>query len=65
MNDVSHHDRFMVTLVAAADWTEFLICQSITLLAVTDIRLGLRDRASQTRHLLLRHIDDMKCQSLC
>ena len=59
-----HHDSLVITLVAAADGAKFLIRQCIALFAVADVGFGLRDGSGQARHLLLRHIDDVKCQSL-
>ena len=59
-----HHDGLVIAPVAAADWTKFLIRQRIAFLTVTDVGLGLRNGSRQACHLLLRHIDDVKCQSL-
>ena len=59
-----HHNSLVVAFVAAADGTQFLIRQSKTLFTITDILLRVHHRTGQTFHLLLWHVNDVKCKSL-
>ena len=59
-----HHDGLVIAPVAATDGTKFLIRQRIAFLAVADVGFSLCNSSRQARHLLLRHIDDVKRQSL-
>ena len=61
---LNHHDGLMVSPVTAADWTQFLIRKGKALLAVTHIIPGPGHGSRQFLHLLLGHVDDVKCQAL-
>ena len=61
---LNHHDGLMVSPVTAADWTQFLIRKGKALLAVTHIIPGPVMASRQFLHLLLGHVDDVKCQAL-
>ena len=59
-----HHNGLVIAFVAAADRAKLLIRQRIAFLAVADVGFSLCNSSRQARHLLLRHIDDVKRQSL-
>ena len=61
---LNHHDGLVVSPVAAADWAQFLIRKGKALLAVAHIIPGPGHGSGQFLHLLLGHVDDMKCQAL-
>ena len=60
-----YHDCLMISVRIAADWADILIRQRTALLTVTDILAGIYDRIRKSFYLLYRHIDHMKCKSLC
>jgi ATP-dependent phosphofructokinase / diphosphate-dependent phosphofructokinase len=60
-----HHDRMMISSGICAHRADFLIRQGITLLTVPDIGSGLDHDIRQSVHTVLRHIDQVKSQSLC
>ena len=60
-----HHNGTMIPSGIRTHRAEFLICQGITLLTVPDIGSGLDHDIRQSVHTVLRHIDQVKSQSLC
>ena len=54
----------MISGRAFADRAELLVSQSKAFLAVPDIMLRIFNCAGEAVHLFLRHIDNMKSQSL-
>ena len=59
-----NHDLFMVSLRIGTDRTQFLISQSKAFFAVSDIRSRAGHRTRKLLYLILRHVDDVKCQTL-
>ena len=60
-----YHDCLMISVRIAADWADILIRQRTALLTVTDILAGIYDCIRKSFYLFYRHIDHMKCKSLC
>ena len=60
-----NHNRLVVTSGILTDRTQFIICQGKTFLTVTDIFPCIHDRRRKFFDLFHRHIQNMKCQTLC
>ena len=59
-----YHDGPLIPFRIAADRAKFPVRQSTALCTVSHIISGIHDRLCQILHLIFRHIDNMKCQSL-
>ena len=59
-----NHDLLMVPLRIGTDRAQFLIGQRETFFAVSDIRSRAGHRTRKLLYLILRHVDDVKCQTL-
>ena len=59
-----YHNGLLVPVGIAADRTYLLICERAAHLAVSDILSGVHDSPGQLFHLIHRHIDHVKRQSL-
>ena len=61
---LDYHDRMVIPLRIRADRTELLISQCVALFAVADVLTGIFDCIGELLHLLLRHMNNVKCQTL-
>ena len=61
---LNHHDRAVIPFGIGADRTKLLICQRVTALTVLNILPCIGNGGGQLLHLVLRHIHDMKSQTL-
>ena len=59
-----HHNGLVIPAGAAADRTQFLIRQRKAFFAVAYIFFGVHHSLRQPLYLFLRHVDDMKRESL-
>ena len=59
-----HHDHPVIALAVGADRADLPVRQSITFLAITDILFCLNDGICKPVDLILRHVNQMKRQSL-
>ena len=62
---LNHHNGTMIPSGIRTHRAEFLIRQSIAFLAIADIGSGFDHDVCQSVHTVLRHIDQVKSQSLC
>ena len=59
-----HHNGLMIPPVTAADRAQFLVRQGEAFLTIAHVIPGACHGSRQLLHLLLRHVDNVKCQAL-